>query len=157
MKKLASLGVIAAVAFGVAACEKADPAADFKKFQAWNATQQQLQQQAQVELQQKLAAVKDPATEVAPILEGFSAKVQETVKSLDALDVKSDELKAHKEKTKAVLVLSNEVLTDSIKAMTSQTPEAQKAVQEKTVKLQEAAAALQKADAELSQKYGAAK
>ncbi|WP_150539943.1 hypothetical protein [Actinobacillus vicugnae] len=157
MKKLTTIGAVALLAFSVTACNKADPAADYKKFQEWYQVQEQSQAAAQAEFQKQLTEVmgqaeKDPKA-LETVLNNFAGKVQETLKSLDAIDVKSEEIKALKDKTKAVLGLSNEVLSDQVKVMAAPTAEAQQAIQAKAEKLNQAAQDLQKLQAELKAKF----
>ncbi|WGE75898.1 hypothetical protein [Actinobacillus equuli] len=156
MKKLATIGAVALLAFSVTACNKADPAADYKKFQEWYQVQEQTQATAQAEFQKQLAEVmgqkeKDPKA-LEAVLNNFG-KVQETLKSLDAVDVKSEEIKALKDKTKAVLGLSSEVLSEQVKVMAAPTAEAQQAIQAKAVQLNQAAQELQKLQADLKAKF----
>lgn len=157
MKKLATIGAVALLAFSVTACNKADPAADYKKFQEWYQVQEQTQATAQAELQKQLTEVmsqaqKDPKA-LETVLNTFAGKVQETLKSLDAVDVKSEEIKALKDKTKAVLGLSNEVISEQVKVMAAPTAEAQQAIQAKAQQLNQAAQELQKLQADLKAKF----
>lgn len=157
MKKLATIGAVALLAFSITACNKADPAADYQKFQAWYQTQEKAQAQAQADFQQQLAEVmgkqpQDPKA-LEAVLSTFAGKVQETVKSLDTVDVKSDEIKPLKDKTKALLTLSGDVLADQIKLMSAPTAEAKQALQAKTQQLNQAAADLQKLQADLKAKF----
>lgn len=157
MKKLATIGAVALLAFSVTACNKADPAADYKKFQEWYQVQEQTQATAQAEFQKQLAEVmgqkeKDPKA-LEAVLNNFAGKVQETLKSLDAVDVKSEEIKALKDKTKAVLGLSSEVLSEQVKVMAAPTAEAQQAIQAKAAQLNQAAQELQKLQADLKAKF----
>ncbi|UKH15910.1 hypothetical protein [Actinobacillus pleuropneumoniae] len=157
MKKLATIGAVALLAFSVTACNKADPAADYKKFQEWYQVQEQTQAAAQAELQKQLTEVmsqaqKDPKA-LEAVLNTFAGKVQETLKSLDAVDVKSAEIKALKDKTKAVLGLSNEVISEQVKVMAAPTAEAQQAIQAKATQLNQAAQELQKLQADLKAKF----
>lgn len=157
MKKLTTIGAIALLAFSVTACNKADPAAEYKKFQEWYQVQEQTQATAQAEFQKQLSDVmgqaeKDPKA-LETVLNNFAGKVQETLKSLDAIDVKSEEIKALKDKTKAVLTLSNEVLSDQVKIIATPTPEAQQAIQAKAQQLNQAASELQKLQADLKAKF----
>lgn len=157
MKKLATIGAVALLAFSVTACNKADPAADYKKFQEWYQVQEQTQATAQAELQKQLTEVmsqaqKDPKA-LEAVLNTFAGKVQETLKSLDAVDVKSAEIKALKGKTKAVLGLSNEVISEQVKVMAAPTAEAQQAIQAKATQLNQAAQELQKLQADLKAKF----
>lgn len=158
MKKLATLGLTALLAFGLVGCKKEDPAAEYKKFQAWQQSQEQVQQTAQAEFQTKLAAFmqseqKDPKV-LNDLLNGLSTRIQESVKSLDSVDVKSAEVKALKDKTKALLTLSTDVLAEQTKVLVAPSEEAQKAVQAKAAQLQQSVVELQKLQADLQAKFG---
>lgn len=158
MKKLATLSAIALASFAVTACNKADPAAEYKQFQAWQQTQEKVRSEAQAEFQQQLvqfsAQQNSDIKNLEPVLQDFARKIEETGKSLDALNVKSNEIKGLKEKAKTVLTLSTELLTDQAKLLITPNEEAQKALQAKTTKLMEEANALQQLQAELDTKFG---
>ncbi|HBO37279.1 MAG TPA: hypothetical protein DD638_01315 [Pasteurellaceae bacterium] len=157
MNKLIKFGAAALLAIFVTACgDKADPAADFKKLSDWSAAQQQSQLAFQTEFQKKVAT-QDPA-QIEEALKDVNAKVAEIEKSLDALDIKSPEIKTLKDKMKSGLMLSNQLVADGLKIMQNPTDiEAQKVVQEKVEKVQQEMVELQKLQMELQQKYGAAK
>ncbi|AAP95513.1 hypothetical protein A6046_06600 [[Haemophilus] ducreyi] len=157
MKKLTTISAIALLAFSVTACNKPDPATDYKKFEEWYQLQEKTQATAQAEFQQQLAEImakdpKDPEA-VDALLQSFSAKVQETLASLEKVDVNSDEIKALKEKTKTVLALSSEVLTEQLKVLATPNDEAQKVVQTKAEQLKEKAIELQKLQENLKAKF----
>lgn len=153
MKKLTTISAVALLTFGVAACNKVDPAAEYKQFQEWQQSQETARAEAQAEFQQQLAqAQKDPKA-LETVLQNFAAKVQSTLNSLDSLNVKSEEIKGLKEKVRSVLSLSTELLTEQAKLLTTPSADAEKAIQEKTVKLTEEANALQKLQADLNAKF----
>ncbi|WP_301098066.1 lipoprotein HlpB [Otariodibacter sp.] len=127
---------------------------DFQKLVAWNQSQEQSMAAAQTELQQKLAT--QDQTQIQQAMTAFKAKVDDVLKSLEALDIKNAEVNTFKEKTKETLVLSNSLIEESVKAMGMGTPteEAQKTIQEKSQQLMQSGEDLQKLQAELQQKYG---
>lgn len=125
---------------------------DFKKILDWNKTQEQIANAAQKTLQEKLAT-QDPKQIEAALAE-FTKTVEETIKSLDAVEVKNALVKTFKEKTKAVLGLSNTIVADSVKVMANPTAEAQEALKAKTQQLLSQGGELQKLQAELQQTFG---
>lgn len=151
MKKLMKLSATLLFAFFLSACEKPDPAADFKKLVEFGEKQQQSQVAFQTELRQKLAT-QDPQQIEAALTE-FNQKVMQITKELDAVEVKSDEIKSFKSKMKDGLTLSSELLADSIKVMQNPTEEGQKALQEKTQNTLKTAQELQQIQMELQKKY----
>lgn len=151
MKKLMKLSAILLFAFCLSACEKPDPAADFKKLVEFGEKQQQSQVAFQTELRQKLAT-QDPQQIEAALTE-FNQKVMQITKELDAVEVKSDEIKAFKAKMKQGLTLSNELLSESVKMMKNPSEELQKSLQVKTQNALDFGKELQKLQAELQAKY----
>ena len=128
--------------------------ADYQKLVAWNDAQDKSMQAAQAELQQKLAT-QNPK-QIQEGLTAFNSKVEETVKSLDAIEVSDAQIKTFKEKTKSVLTLSSEVLSDQVKAISNPNDEALKqAVQKKAETLMQANTELQKLSNELQQRFAA--
>lgn len=151
MKKLMKLSATLLFAFCLSACEKPDPAADFKKLVEFGEKQQQSQAAFQSELRQKLAT-QDPQQIEAALTE-FNQKVMQIAKELDAVEVKSEEIKAFKAKMKQGLTLSNELLSDGIQLMKSPTEELQKTLQEKTQNALALGKELQQLQTELQKKY----
>lgn len=151
MNKLIKLSATLLFALFLSACEKPDPAADFKKLMEFGEKQQQSQVTFQAELQQRLAT-QDPK-QIEGALNDFSQKVTQIAKELDAIEVKSDEIKSFKTKMKDGLILSSELLSDSIKLMQNPTEEGQKALQEKTQNALKIAQELQEIQTELQKKY----
>ncbi|MDY5105917.1 MAG: lipoprotein HlpB [Actinobacillus minor] len=125
---------------------------DFKKILDWNKTQEQIANAAQKTLQEKLAT-QDPK-QIEAALSEFTKTVEETIKSLDAVEVKNALVKTFKEKTKEVLGLSNTIVADSVKVMANPTAEAQEALKAKTQQLLSQGGELQKLQAELQQTFG---
>lgn len=152
MNKLIKIGAVALFSLFVAACNKADPKADFKTLSDWSAAQQQSQIALQTELQQKLAT-QDPA-QIEPVVNQFTAHVAEMEKSLAALDIKSPEIKVLKEKIEATLKQSNELVVEGLKAIKDPASVDQDALAEKTQSVVKSAEELQKLQAELQQKFG---
>lgn len=151
MKKLMKLSATLLFAFCLSACEKPDPAADFKKLVEFGEKQQQSQVAFQTELRQKLAT-QDPQQIEAALTE-FNQKVMQIAKELDAVEVKSEEIKAFKAKMKQGLTLSNELLSESVKMMKNPSEELQKSLQVKTQNALDFGKELQKLQAELQAKY----
>ena len=125
---------------------------DFKKILDWNKTQEQIANAAQKTLQEKLAT-QDPK-QIEAALSEFTKTVEDTIKSLDAVEVKNALVKTFKEKTKEVLGLSNTIVADSVKVMANPTAEAQEALKAKTQQLLSQGGELQKLQAELQQTFG---
>ena len=113
--------------------ELAQGKADLQKILDWNKAQEQAANAAQQKLQTELAT-NDPKKVEAALVE-FIKTVDETVKTLDAVEVKSPLVAAFKAKTKEVLTLSSSIVADSVKVMAQPTPESQNALAEKTQQL----------------------
>lgn len=128
--------------------------ADFKKIVDWNQAQEQALAASQAELQQKIATGDKGQIEAA--LTTFTSKVDEVLKSLDAVEVKDAAVAVFKEKTKQTLTLSNELIAESVKVMANPTAEAQQVIQEKSQVLIQAGQELQKLQLELQQKFAPA-
>ena len=132
--------------------ELAQGKTDLQKILDWNKAQEQAANAAQQKLQTELAT-NDPK-KVEPALVEFTKTVDETVKTLDAVEVKSPLVAAFKAKTKEVLTLSSSIVADSVKVMAQPTPESQNALAEKTQKLIQEGNVLQQLQAELQQTFG---
>ena len=132
--------------------ELAQGKADLQKILDWNKTQEQAANAAQQKLQTELAT-NDPQKVETALVE-FIKTVDETVKTLDAVEVKSPLVAAFKAKTKEVLTLSSSIVADSVKVMSQPTPESQNALAEKTQKLIQEGNVLQQLQAELQQTFG---
>lgn len=152
MNKIIKLGTAVLFALFVAACNKADPAADYQKLVEWSVANQQSQAAFQQEYMQKLSSGDE--TQIAEAMNALSARNAEVQKSLNALDIKSPEIKQLKDKMQSVLTLTSELAKDGLALMNNATPEATKAVLEKTEKTTAATVELQKLQAELAEKYG---
>ena len=126
--------------------------ADLQKILDWNKAQEQAANAAQQKLQTELAT-NDPKKVEAALVE-FIKTVDETVKTLDAVEVKSPLVAAFKAKTKEVLTLSSSIVADSVKVMAQPTPESQNALAEKTQQLIQEGNVLQQLQAELQQTFG---
>ena len=125
---------------------------DFKKILDWNKTQEQIANAAQKTLQEKLAT-QDPKQIEAALTE-FAKTVEDTIKSLEVVEVKNTLVKAYKEKIKEILNLSNSVIVDSVKVMATPTAEAQEALKTKTQQLLSLGNELQNSQTELQQTFG---
>ena len=132
--------------------ELAQGKADLQKILDWNKAQEQAANAAQQKLQTELAT-NDPKKVEAALVE-FIKTVDETVKTLDAVEVKSPLVAAFKAKTKEVLTLSSAIVADSVKVMAQPTPESQNALAEKTQQLIQEGNVLQQLQAELQQTFG---
>lgn len=128
--------------------------ADYQKLATWNAEQEKSMQAAQVELQQKLAT--QDAAQMQEGLVAFNKKVEDTVKSLEAVDVSDAQLKELKEKSKSALTLSSEVLNEQVKVLSNPTDEAlRQSAQKKAEALIEVNTELQKISAEVEKRFSA--
>ncbi|MEE3730764.1 Uncharacterised protein [Mannheimia haemolytica] len=128
--------------------------ADYQKLVDWNTVQESTMATAQAELQKKLAT-QDPK-QIQEGLSAFNKKVEETVKSLDAIEVSDAQIKTFKEKTKSVLTLSSEVISEQVKTISTPNDQAAlQAVQQKAQSLIEAGNELQKLNVELQQRFSA--
>ena len=132
--------------------ELAQGKTDLQKILDWNKAQEQAANVAQQKLQTELAT-NDPKKVEAALVE-FTKTVDETVKTLDAVEVKSPLVAAFKAKTKEVLTLSSSIVADSVKVMAQPTPESQNALAEKTQQLIQEGNVLQQLQAELQQTFG---
>ena len=132
--------------------ELAQGKTDLQQILDWNKAQEQAANAAQQKLQTELAT-NDPKKVEAALVE-FTKTVDETVKTLDAVEVKSPLVVAFKAKTKEVLTLSSSIVADSVKVMSQPTPESQNALAEKTQQLIQEGNVLQQLQAELQQTFG---
>ena len=132
--------------------ELAQGKTDLQKILDWNKAQEQAANAAQQKLQTELAT-NDPKKVEAALVE-FTKTVDETVKTLDVVEVKSPLVAAFKAKTKEVLTLSSSIVADSVKVMAQPTPESQNALAEKTQQLIQESNVLQQLQAELQQTFG---
>lgn len=141
---------------------EANPAqeqADYNKLLEWNASQAQAQMAAQQKLQSDLTAAVQAKDEkkIEEAIKTFNKTVEDTIASLDKLEVSSPSVKSIKDQNKEVLALSSELLVDQLNLATkAPTEEQTKAYQAKVEKLQAAVAKLQKDGADLAQKFAPA-
>ena len=133
--------------------------ADYNKLLEWNASQAQAQMAAQQTLQSDLTAAvqaKDNK-KIEEAIKTFNKTVEDTIASLDKLDITAPSVKSIKDQNKEVLALSSELLVDQLNLATkAPTEEQTKAYQAKVEKLQAAVAKLQKDGADLAQKFAPA-
>lgn len=130
--------------------------ADYNKLLEWNASQAQAQMAAQQKLQSDLTAAVQAKDEkkIEEAIKTFNKTVEDTIASLDKLEVSSPSVKSIKDQNKEVLALSSELLVDQLNLATkAPTEEQTKAYQAKVEKLQAAVAKLQKDGADLAQKF----
>ena len=133
--------------------------ADYNKLLEWNASQAQTQMAAQQTLQSDLTAAVQAKDEkkIEEAIKTFNKTVEDTIASLDKLEVASPSVKNIKDQNKEVLALSSELLVDQLNLATkAPTEEQTKAYQAKVEKLQAAVAKLQKDGADLAQKFAPA-
>ena len=133
--------------------------ADYNKLLEWNASQAQTQMAAQQTLQSDLTAAVQAKDEkkIEEAIKTFNKTVEDTIASLDKLEVASPSVKSIKDQNKEVLALSSELLVDQLNLATkAPTEEQTKAYQAKVEKLQAAVAKLQKDGADLAQKFAPA-
>ncbi|MBF0784273.1 lipoprotein HlpB [Muribacter muris] len=109
-------------------------AEEYKKLLDWNASLEKEIAAANNELQQKFSSGDKAQIEAG--YKAFTAKVDDVLKSLDALEFKNESIIAFKEKMKS-----------------NQTEEAKKAFQAKTEALMQGGVELQKLQSELEQKF----
>ena len=130
--------------------------ADYNKLLEWNASQAQAQMTAQQKLQSDLTAAVQAKDEkkIEEAIKTFNKTVEDTIASLDKLDITAPSVKSIKDQNKEVLALSSELLVDQLNLATkAPTEEQTKAYQAKVEKLQAAVAKLQKDGADLAQKF----
>ena len=130
--------------------------ADYNKLLEWNASQAQAQMTAQQKLQSDLTAAVQAKDEkkIEEAIKTFNKTVEDTIASLDKLEVASPSVKSIKDQNKEVLALSSELLVDQLNLATkAPTEEQTQAYQAKVEKLQAAVAKLQKDGADLAQKF----
>ena len=133
--------------------------ADYNKLLEWNASQAQAQMAAQQKLQSDLTTAVQAKDEkkIEEAIKTFNKTVEDTIASLDKLEVASPSVKSIKDQNKEVLALSSELLVDQLNLATkAPTEEQTKAYQAKVEKLQAAVAKLQKDGADLAQKFAPA-
>ena len=133
--------------------------ADYNKLLEWNASQAQAQMAAQQKLQSDLTAAVQAKDEkkIEEAIKTFNKTVEDTIASLDKLDITAPSVKNIKDQNKEVLALSSELLVDQLNLATkAPTEEQTKAYQAKVEKLQAAVAKLQKDSADLAQKFAPA-
>lgn len=135
----------------VAAADTMQGAEDFKKLLEWKQTQEQNFTAVQAELEQQIAS-QDKA-KIEQSLEMFKGKIADILSGLDALEVKSPEVNVFKAKAKENLELLNGLVVESVKAMTTPTPELQNSIQEKLQSLQQSTSELNQIQMELEKKF----
>ena len=114
---------------------------------------------AQQKLQSDLTAAVQAKDEkkIEEAIKTFNKTVEDTIASLDKLDITAPSVKNIKDQNKEVLALSSELLVDQLNLATkAPTEEQTKAYQAKVEKLQAAVAKLQKDGADLAQKFAPA-
>ena len=136
-----------------AADEMAQGKADLEKVLAWDSQNQGQMVKLQQELQAK-AASGDPK-QIEEAVKGFTAYIDDTIKSLDSLDIKNTQVVDFRNLAKDVLGLSRDVMVDSLKiASNPQDAELQKGLQTKVQDLMQKSQNLLSSQNELKTKFG---
>ena len=136
-----------------AADEMAQGKADLEKVLAWDSQNQAQMVKLQQELQAK-AASGDPK-QIEEAVKGFTAYIDDTIKSLDSLDIKNTQVVDFRNLAKDVLGLSRDVMVDSLKiASNPQDADLQKGLQTKVQDLMQKSQNLLNSQNELKTKFG---
>ena len=136
-----------------AADEMAQGKADLEKVLAWDSQNQGQMVKLQQELQAK-AASGDPK-QIEEAVKGFTAYIDDTIKSLDSLDIKNTQVVDFRTLAKDVLGLSRDVMVDSLKiASNPQDADLQKGLQTKVQDLMQKSQNLLNSENELKTKFG---
>ena len=136
-----------------AADEMAQGKADLEKVLAWDSQNQGQMVKLQQELQAK-AASGDPK-QIEEAVKGFTAYIDDTIKSLDSLDIKNTQVIDFRTLAKDVLGLSRDVMVDSLKiASNPQDADLQKGLQTKVQDLMQKSQNLLSSQNELKTKFG---
>ena len=136
-----------------AADEMAQGKADLEKVLAWDSQNQGQMVKLQQELQAK-ASSGDPK-QIEEAVKGFTAYIDDTIKSLDSLDIKNTQVVDFRNLAKDVLGLSRDVMVDSLKiASNPQDAELQKGLQTKVQDLMQKSQNLLNSQNELKTKFG---
>ena len=127
--------------------------ADLEKVLAWDNQNQGQMVKLQQELQAK-AASGDPK-QIEEAVKGFTAYIDDTIKSLDSLDIKNAQVVDFRNLAKDVLGLSRDVMVDSLKiASNPQDADLQKGLQTKVQDLMQKSQNLLNSQNELKTKFG---
>ena len=136
-----------------AADEMAQGKADLEKVLAWDSQNQGQMVKLQQELQAK-AASGDPK-QIEEAVKGFTAYIDDTIESLDSLDIKNTQVVDFRTLAKDVLGLSRDVMVDSLKiASNPQDADLQKGLQTKVQDLMQKSQNLLNSQNELKTKFG---
>ena len=136
-----------------AADEMTQGKADLEKVLAWDSQNQGQMVKLQQELQAK-AASGDPK-QIEEAVKGFTAYIDDTIKSLDSLDIKNTQVVDFRNLAKDVLGLSRDVMVDSLKiASNPQDADLQKGLQTKVQDLMQKSQNLLNSQNELKTKFG---
>ena len=133
--------------------EMAQGKADLEKVLAWDSQNQGQMVKLQQELQAK-ASSGDPK-QIEEAVKGFTAYIDDTIKSLDSLDIKNTQVVDFRNLAKDVLGLSRDVMVDSLKiASNPQDADLQKGLQTKVQDLMQKSQNLLSSQNELKTKFG---
>ena len=99
--------------------------ADYNKLLEWNASQAQAQMAAQQKLQSDLTAAVQAKDDkkIEEAIKTFNKTVEDTIASLDKLDITAPSVKSIKDQNKEVLSLSSELLVYQLNLATKATKE----------------------------------
>ncbi|MDY4593841.1 MAG: hypothetical protein SO424_02060 [[Pasteurella] aerogenes] len=153
MNKLFKVGATLLFALFLAACNKVDPAAELKKLEDWSTANQQEQATFQADLQKKMAS--GDLAQIEQAAKEFNDNITKIEQSLDAVEVKNDEVKALKTKMQETLKLSSSLVQDGVELLRnpSQSPEKVAAVQKKTEETIKSSQEVLKLRSELAEKF----
>ena len=136
-----------------AADDMAQGQADLEIVLGWDSQNQGQMVKLQQELQAK-AASGDPK-QIEEAVKGFTAYIDDTIKSLDSLDIKNTQVVDFRTLAKDVLGLSRDVMVDSLKiASNPQDADLQKGLQTKVQDLMQKSQNLLNSQNELKTKFG---
>ena len=153
MNKLFKVGATLLFALFLAACNKADPAAELKKLEDWSIANQQAQATFQADFQKKMAS--GDLAQIEQAAKEFNDNFSKIEQSLAAVDVKNDEVKALKTKMQETLKLSTSLIQDGVELLRNpdQSPEKVAAVQKKTEETIKSSQEVLKLRSELAEKF----
>ncbi|MCW9709459.1 hypothetical protein L5B71_00935 [Avibacterium sp. 21-586] len=153
MNKFIKIGVVTLFALFLAACNKADPKADYAKLAEWMQLNQVDQASFQTQYNQKIST--GDTTQLKEAMVALVERNTKLIKSLKAINIKDPEIQKLQDKTIEVLTYSSDLTESVINLANNPSPsnEVVKSLQEKTQKAQLLTADLQRMRAELAAKY----
>lgn len=153
MNKLFKIGATLLFALFLVACNKTDPAAELKKLEDWSIANQQAQATFLADFQKKMTS--GDLAQIEQAAKEFNDNITKIEQSLDAVEVKNDEIKALKTKMQETLKLSSSLVQDGIELLRNpeQSPEKIAAVQKKTEDTVKSSQEVLKLKSELTEKF----